>query len=296
MRQVSAERKRLACHISHGPDRAPCALQELTSTSKMVSQYTGVVVQPNKAIVGANAFSHESGIHQDGVLKHQETYEIMKPATVGLIDHDNLVLGKLSGKSGFRARLEDLGYQFLDGGVLSVAFESFKELCDSKKTITEGDLHALVRDALQGPTEGLDWTLVNLSLSSSSSGYSRATATVSLKTPSADGTEGEIITEAVHGTSSIDAVYTAIDKVMQSGGVLKDYTTHSVTPGSDSLGTVSCVVSAPGGDERYRGEGSDSDILVASAKAYVNALNLMLFCEHNRANLQEDRRVGNAPI
>lgn len=264
----------------------------------MVAQYAGVVVQPNKAIVGANAFSHESGIHQDGVLKHQETYEIIRPETVGLVDHDNLVLGKLSGRNGFRQRLQVLGYHFLDESVLGVAFESFKELCDTntKKSITDGDLHAIVRDALQGPTEGLDWTLVNLSLSSSSSGFSRSTATVSLKAPTADGSEGEVITEAVHATSSIDAVYQAIQLITKSDAVLKDYTIQSVTPGTDSLGTVACVVSPQDRPDLYRGEGSDADVLVASAKAYVNALNLMNFCEHNRIEHREKLKVGNAPI
>lgn len=271
--------------------------QELTSASAMVSQYTGVVVQPNKAIIGSNAFAHESGIHQDGVLKHQETYEIMKPETVGLVDHDNMVLGKLSGRNGFRNRLTQLGYQFLDDAVLDIAFAAFKDLCDSKKVISDGDLHAIVRDALQGPTEGLDWTLVNISLQASSSGYSRATATVSLKPPNSDGDEA-IITKARPASSSIVAVYSAIDDIMCSGAVLKDYTIQSVTPGSDALGTVVCQVSPPGRTDLFRGEGSDSDVLVASAKAYVNACNLMLFCEHNRKQMQSSGKtdLSNAPI
>lgn len=208
---INVHRNRIPVHTS-------IDTTQITSASQTISKYTGVLVQPNKAIVGGNAFAHESGIHQDGVLKHQETYEIMRPETVGLTNHDNLVLGKLSGRNGFKTRLSQLGYQFLDEQVVNLAFDEFKRLCDSKKAITDGDLHAIIRDALQGPTEGLDWTLVNISVSTSSSGFARATATVSLRPPSAK-SDAEVITKAVATNSAVDAVY--VSRILASTCIKK---------------------------------------------------------------------------
>ena len=249
--------------------------QQIYSTSKMVSGYTGVVIQPNKAIVGKNAFAHESGIHQDGVLKHPETYEIMKPETVGLHNHDNLVLGKLSGRAGFKTRVMSLGYKYLEDAQVKEAFNSFKDLCDSKKNVSDGDSHAIVKQVLQrGDTD--EWELEEIALSTNSSGLVRSTATVTLKSP-----VGDIITKAFAANTSVFAVYTAIDEIIDGGAVLQEYTIQSVSAGTDALGTVVCQVSEKDGADMYRGEGSNSDVLVASAEAYIAAQNFMLAVRDN---------------
>lgn len=257
--------------------------ENIMSTSKMVCQYTGIPVQPNKAIVGKNAFSHESGIHQDGVLKHQETYEIMKPETIGLFDHNNLVLGKLSGRNGFKTRAKSLGYKFLTEEQLNEAFTVFKELCDSRKNVSDGDIHAIIRRMLHS-NDDFDWKLIEVSLSTNSTALSKSTATVAMESPS-----GEIVTKAFAGSTSVMALYSCIDSIMNSGCVLQEYTIQSVSAGSDAIGTVVCHVSEKGGIDMFRGEGNNSDVLVASAEAYISAQNFLLTVRGNALLPDPDR-------
>ena len=252
---------------------------QLTRASKLVSKVTGIVVQPNKAIVGANAFAHEAGIHQDGMLKNEETYEIMRPETVGAA-RTQLVLGKHSGRHAFGARLTELGYP-LEGDALQKAFARFKVLADKKKRITDADLVALVSDELYKPVEYV--TLEGLQVACGSMGL--PTATVRLRDA-----EGEEHVIAKVGTGPVDAVFKAIDELCEVDLELLEYTVQSVTEGIDALGEVSVRVRPKGegaaskmnpqreGEEVrvYHGHGTDTDIIQASAKAYLSALNRLM--------------------
>ena len=239
---------------------------QIARTSRMVSNYTGVVVQPNKAIVGANAFAHEAGIHQDGMLKHHTTYEIMRPETIGLTQ-SQLVLGKHSGRHGFRARLTEMGYE-LDEDRMEVAFHRFKELADKKKRITNADLEALVADLFYQPKEV--YQLVDLQVVAGRPGM--PTATVKLRGPD----DREHI-QATVGTGPVDAVYQAIDAIVPIRNTLLEYNVHALTGGIDAQGEVSVRVASEGNGSRIvGGYGADTDIIVASAKAYLSALNRLL--------------------
>lgn len=248
--------------------------------SKLVSTVTGMNVQPNKAIVGQNAFAHESGIHQDGMLKNAETYEIMRPEDVGAAKTE-LVLGKHSGRNAFATHMAELGYPIGSQTELARIFEEFKKLADKKKYITDADLIALHNDQA-GVTSEDPFQLVDLQVVSGSMGL--PTATVRLRQPG-----GELHTEVSVGTGPVDAVFKAIDKVVGLDAQLLEYTVNSVTQGIDALGEVQVrVAPGQGGDgsinpqnERARarvfhGHGADTDIIVASAKAYLAALNRML--------------------
>jgi len=252
---------------------------QLTRASRLVSKVTGMVVQPNKAIVGANAFAHEAGIHQDGMLKHEETYEIMRPETVGA-GKTQLVLGKHSGRHAFANRLAELSYP-VSGDGLDKAFARFKKLADKKKVITDADLVALVSDELYQPKEF--WRLEKIQVGC---GTGMPTATVRLTGPS-----GETKTAAEVGTGPVDAVYKAIQSLVHVPADLLEYTVQSVTQGIDALGEVSVRVS-PHEDEAppdkinpqyehsrarvFHGHGAHTDVIVASAKAYLAAINRIL--------------------
>ncbi len=250
---------------------------QLMRASKLVSNYTGIVVQPNKAIVGANAFAHEAGIHQDGMLKHNETYEIMRPETVG-VTQTRLVLGKHSGRHALKARLAELGYNFNDAE-LDKAFERFKNLADKKKMITDADLEALVADELYQPRE--IFSLDGLQVACGTMGM--PTATVRLKGP-----DGTVHVRAAIGTGPVDAVYKAIDSVVQVPNTLLEFVIHAVTAGIDALGEVTVRIEGANGQHTFDaqdetehtrtfgGHGADTDIIVASAKAYLSALNKLL--------------------
>lgn len=242
---------------------------QITRASRMVSNYTGMTVQPNKAIVGANAFAHEAGIHQDGVLKEKSTYEIMTPQSVGL-SASNLVLGKHSGRHALKVRLKELGYD-VDGDNLKVIFARFKDLADAKKSVTDADLQALVQDEFHGPKEYVK--LLDLQVVCGTMGM--PTATVRVQTP-----EGREVSEARVGTGPVDASYRAIDSVIQIPNVLVEYSVHSVTEGIDALGEVTVrIASGRNSDENaptFGGYGADSDIVVASVKAYMAALNRLI--------------------
>jgi 2-isopropylmalate synthase len=238
----------------------------LARVSRLVANYTGIVVQPNKAIVGANAFAHEAGIHQDGQLKNSSTYEIMRPESVGVAE-SRLVLGKHSGRHAFKVRLRDLGYT-LEGEDLNKAFERFKEVADKKKHITDADLQALLADQLEGPTEvfklrGMQVTCGQIGM---------PTATMKLEGP-----DGKETVEAAVGTGPVDAVYSAIDKIVKAPNRLLEFSVHAVTEGIDALGEVTVRICTKDGDyQTFGGHGSDPDIVVASAKAYLAALNRLL--------------------
>lgn len=240
--------------------------KQLARTSRLVANYTGIVVQPNKAIVGANAFAHEAGIHQDGQLKNASTYEIMSPESVG-VPQSRLVLGKHSGRHAFRVRLRDLGYP-LDDAALGTAFARFKDVADRKKNITDADLEALMADQLQGPVEL--FRLTGLQVSSGTSGM--PTATVRLVN-----TEGQEVVHAAVGVGPVDATYRAIDGVVSAPNTLLEYVVHAITEGVDALGEVTVRICTKDGEYRtFGGHGADPDIILASAKAYLTALNRML--------------------
>lgn len=229
-------------------------------TSRMVSNLTGMFVQPNKAIVGANAFAHESGIHQDGVLKHKLTYEIMDAQSIGLTDNQ-IVLGKHSGRNAFRTRLKELGYS-LDDQALNRAFLRFKELADKKKDITDWDIEAIVNDEVQQAPEHFHLDLVQVSCGDSA----RPTATVIVRTP-----DGEELMDAAIGTGPVDAVYKAINRVVDIPNQLIEFSVQSVTEGIDAIGEVTIRIRHQ--DQVFSGHAANTDIVVASAHAYVHALN-----------------------
>jgi 2-isopropylmalate synthase len=250
---------------------------QLARSSRLVASCTGFPVPPNKAIVGANAFAHESGIHQDGMLKHADTYEIMRPETVGLAQ-SRLVLGKHSGRHAFARRMADLGYE-LGSEELEAAFERFKHVAERKKEVSDADLEALVAADL-APAQSY-WALEDLQVGCGTMGM--PTASVRLRGP-----DGVVRVHAAVGTGPVDAAYRAIDTLVQKRSSLVDYSVRSVTAGIDALAEVSVKVTAPGGRapmnpqrdddgaSLWRGHGADTDIVVASVKAYLSALNRML--------------------
>ena len=242
--------------------RTDIITKEIYKTSRMVSHLTGIPVQPNKAIVGANAFAHEAGIHQDGVLKEPTTYEIMRAETIGL-KTSKLVLGKHSGRHAFRDRLEELGYR-LSEEELEKAFQEFKKLADKKKEIYDEDLAVIVEGELISLPE--IFSLVSLKVTSGTNITPQATVVLSKK--------GEKITESVKGDGPVDAVYKTIDKITGLGGVLVDYTVKSVTKGKDAIGEV--TVKFKTGEGVFLGKGASTDIIEASARAYLNAVNRIL--------------------
>lgn len=233
--------------------------QEIVNCSRLVSSVTGFPVQPNKAIVGANAFAHESGIHQDGVLKHRETYEIMRAEDVGW-KTNRMVLGKHSGRNAFRSRLEELGHNFASEAELNLAFSRFKDLADKKHEIYDDDLQALISDTL---TEQEKVKLVSLRVCSETGETPHAYLTLRVD-------EEERSVDA-RGSGPVDAVYNAIEALMKSGCHLQLYSVNNVTDGTDSQGEVSVRLETDG--HIITGQGADTDIVIASAKAYLNALN-----------------------
>ena len=250
--------------------------EEITKTSRLVSNLTGMVVQPNKAIVGANAFAHESGIHQDGVLKNRLTYEIVDAKTVGLSDN-KISLGKLSGRSAVRARLEDLGYD-LSREDLNDAFTRFKDLADRKREITDRDLEAIVSEQVQLPDSFFQLRLVQVSCGTSL----KPTATITL----ADH-EGIEKTAVSLGTGPVDAVVRALNSLTEEPNELIEFSVKSVTEGIDALGEVTIRLRHEG--ILFSGHSADTDVVVAAAQAYVNALNRLISSkDHNSLHPQRD--------
>ncbi|MFQ6332571.1 2-isopropylmalate synthase [Methylophilus sp. 3sh_L] len=246
---------------------------QIVPSSKLVSTITGYPVQPNKAIVGANAFAHESGIHQDGVLKHRETYEIMRAEDVGW-GANKLTLGKLSGRNAFRTRLKELGIELESEDALNAAFARFKELADKKSEIFDEDLHALVSDEVVQESREM-FKLSYLQVASQTGEIPHAILTLSV-----DGAEQR--TEA-NGGGPVDATFKAIESVVQSESELLLYSVNNITSGTDAQGEVTVRLSK--GGRIVNGQGADTDIVVASAKAYLNGLN-KLYAKAEKLNPQ----------
>ncbi|MBB5193166.1 2-isopropylmalate synthase [Silvimonas terrae] len=234
---------------------------QIVPASKLVSTITGYPVQPNKAIVGANAFAHESGIHQDGVLKHRETYEIMSAESVGWTTN-RLTLGKLSGRNAFKTKLTALGIELASEEALNAAFARFKDLADRKREIFDEDLHALVSDELVNK-EQETWRLTSLKIVSETGETPSATLVMN-----ENGKEHRVECE---GDGPIDAAFKAIESIANSGAELQLYSVNAITQGTDSQGEVTVRLSKDG--RVVNGQGADTDILVASAKAYISAVN-----------------------
>jgi 2-isopropylmalate synthase len=246
--------------------------------SRLVSNLTGIVVQPNKAIVGANAFAHSSGIHQDGVLKERTTYEIINPRDVGVPDSE-IVLSARSGRHGLRHRLEQLGYSLDGEGQFEKVYQRFLEVADKKKTVDTRDLEAIVADEAQMFFEET-YHLEHIQVSCGD--HSIPTATVSIRGP-----DGQVFCDADHGAGPVDAVYRAINRVIGEPNELIEFSIQAVTEGIDAVGRVTIRIEADdpvseNGVERrvFSGRGADTDIVVASAKAYMFALNRLLAARH----------------
>jgi 2-isopropylmalate synthase len=237
--------------------------EKIMRASRLVSQITGFVVQPNKAIVGANAFAHEAGIHQDGVLKDAETYEIMTPESVGL-KKSTLVMGKHSGRHAFREKLRELGYDNFGDNALLEAFTRFKDLADHKKEIFDEDIIAMVDDETGRASERIGF--VSLGINCGSDGPQEATLTLEV--------DGETISATARGNGPVDATFNAIKEIFPHDAELQLYQVHAVTEGTDAQADV--TVRLKEGGKMVNGQGAHIDTLVASARAYVHALNKLL--------------------
>ncbi|RUM74801.1 MAG: 2-isopropylmalate synthase, partial [Sulfurovum sp.] len=238
--------------------------KEIYPSSRLIANITGIEPQPNKAIVGKNAFAHESGIHQDGMLKNKETYEIITPESIGLIKDDTLVLGKHSGRAAFKDKLEKLGF-ILDDEALNASFERFKILADRKKEIYDDDLRALVTNEMTKATQ--IYELISLQLMDCSGGV--PSAAVKIKK------ENNEIIEAGIGEGTIDAIFKTIDRISGYEGRLDDYKVKSVSEGKDALASVTVKVSF-NNEPAIIGHGLNIDTMLASARAYIGALNSYL--------------------
>ena len=236
---------------------------QIYRASRLVSELTGFSIQPNKAIIGVNAFRHQSGIHQDGVLKKSITYEIMDPKSVG-IPSSTLVLSKVSGRHAFRERLSELGYTLSEED-FNRAFQGFKELADKKKEVTDRDIESLTAEELRTVTEVYHLDHVEVSCGD----HSIPTATVRLIDP-----DGQSLADAALGTGPVDAVYKAINRIIGISNRLTEFTVKSITEGIDAIGEVLIRIESKG--VTYTGRGAATDVIVASAKAYMNALNRLL--------------------
>ncbi len=250
--------------------------EEISKASRLVSKITGMVVQPNKAIVGANAFAHTSGIHQDGLLKEKSTYEIMRPESIGLVQ-SKLVMGKLSGRHAFRQRLEELGYQLSDEEV-NHAFDRFKRLADQKKEMYEEDLEVIISEEIARIPERV--VLKDLHTESGTNRVPTSTLELTI--------DGHVSKHTGTGDGPVDAVYRTIAAMTQTKSRLLTYTVKAITGGTDAQGEVS--VRLQEGERTVSGHGSDTDIIVASARAYLNALNKLAYWSAKSA--EQTPRVG----
>ena len=235
--------------------------QFLVPASRMVEDFAGMHVQPNKAIVGLNAFRHQSGIHQDGVVKMRETYEIMDPKEVGWVEGSQFVLSKLSGRAGFRSRLEDLGFE-IDGDEFNRAFTRFQQLADTKTVVDDRDLEAIVMDRLGQVTDG--WQLVSIAITAGTA--ETPSAEITLRSP-----DGEERSGSGTGTGPVDAIYRTIRQITGETDRLEEFSVASVTEGIDAQGEVTIRILVD--EATHTGRAADQDILVASARAYLHAIN-----------------------
>lgn len=252
---------------------------QIARTSHMVSTYTGMVIQPNKAIVGANAFAHEAGIHQDGMLKHHQTYEIMRPEVVGL-NTSKLVLGKHSGRHAFRVHLREMGYDNMEEAEVTAAFKRFKKLADKKKFVTDADIEAIIADEIYQPP--VIWQLDHIQVSCGD--HSIPTASVVMIGP-----DGQQYQDAALGSGPVDAVYQAINRIVGVTNRLTEFSINAVTEGLDAVAEATIRIQPDNGTgytvnpqtnqpmyRTFSGHGASTDIVVASARAYLSALNKML--------------------
>ena len=276
--------------------------QEIARSSRMLSTIIGVPVPPNKAIVGANAFAHESGIHQDGILKNRLTYEIIDAETVGL-DGSQLVLGKHSGRHAFRTKLIAMGYEFDSEAEFQHIFERFKELCDKKKHVDDRDIEALVTSEAQHTPEIYRLEHVQVTCGTSVT----PVATVRLRNQ-----EDQEITDSAHGTGPVDAVYKAINRIVQRPNELIEFAINAITEGLDAVAEVSVRIREQGvtevgdgpfrqrGPNSFSGYGVNTDTIVAAAEAYMGALNKMLAARQERIKAEEAAYAAgydrNAPL
>ncbi len=236
---------------------------QIYKTSRLVSELTGFTVQPNKAIVGANAFRHSSGLHIDGVIKMPLTFEIMDPKTVG-IPSSSLVLGKTSGRHAFQERLAELGYSLSDED-FSRAFSAFKDLADKKRDVTDKDIESIVAEEQRTVSEAYHLDRIQVTCGD------RGVPTAAVRLITAD---GQVLSDAALGTGPVDAVYKAINRLVGLPNELTEFSVKSITEGIDAIGEVLIRIESDG--VTYTGRGADTDIIVASGKAYTNALNRLL--------------------
>lgn len=253
---------------------------EIYNTSKMVSGFTGIIVQPNKAIVGENAFAHESGIHQDGMLKSRETYEIMTPETVG-VTKTKIVLGRHSGKHGLKARLQELGYNISEEELVKI-YDSFTDLADKKKEVYDDDLRVLMGDEIHKQEEFYD--LVTLQVNAGST--SIPTATVVIKNHDKE------YTDSSPGDGPVDALFNAIDRALNIQPKVESYQVRSVTSGREALGEVFIRIRA--GENSFTGRGVSTDIIEASAKAYLQAINQQVRFQKEKEEVESSQSVTEA--
>lgn len=264
---VGLEEVAVALHIrkDHYNVETGINLKEIKRTSQLVSQLTGVAIQPNKAVTGKNAFAHESGIHQDGMLKNPNTYEIITPELIGDA-HTELVLGKHSGRHAFKSRAEEMGFT-LEPERLNEAFAEFKKLADRKKVITEADLLVILTDQQIQEADAPIYELSGVQLSSGT--VNIPTATITVVRP-----DGETVTEAATGTGSVESIFNALERIVSEKVHILDYRVSSVGKGRDALGEA--VVKVLIGEEEITGRDAAQDVLEATANAYLNAINRKL--------------------
>jgi 2-isopropylmalate synthase len=266
-RAGNAAMEELVMAMRTRPDKFPYAngivTEHITKASRLLSSITGFQVQPNKAIVGANAFAHESGIHQDGMLKHAGTYEIMTPESVGL-NRSSLVMGKHSGRNAFRAKLKELGFEDIGDNAFQDAFQRFKDLADRKKELFDEDILALVDDSMANENERIRF--VSLGVMAGSIGAQSAQIVVEI--------DGDTRWTQASGSGPVDAIFKAIGQLVPHEAKLLLYQVHAVTGGTDAQAEVSVRLEEDG--KTVVGQGADYDTLVASARAYIHALNKLM--------------------
>ena len=240
--------------------------KEILRASKLVAAITGIEPQPNKAIVGKNAFSHESGIHQDGILKNIETYEIMKPEDIGIEKNNSIVLGKHSGRAAFRDKISQLGFDNLEDEKINASFERFKLLCDKKKEILDDDIRMIFTDENLKINE--TYELISLQISDCSNGVPNAAVCIKF--------ENKEYIDAAIGDGSVDAIFKTIDRITGYNGSLNDYNVKAVSEGKDALASVTCKVTFNDCSQSMIGHGLNIDTMLSSARAYISALNSYL--------------------
>ena len=240
--------------------------QEIMRASRLVATITGIEPQPNKAIVGKNAFAHESGIHQDGVLKNSETYEIMRPEDIGIEKNNSIVMGKHSGRAAFKDKLSQLGFDKISDDEINKSFERFKMLCDKKKDIVDDDIRMLITD--EKLSKNVKYELISLQISDCSNGVPSAAVCIKF--------DGDEYTDAAIGKGTMEAIFRTIDRITGYEGKLNDYSVKAVSKGQDALAKVICKVAFNEEENSIIGHGLSVDTMLASARAYISALNSYL--------------------